>query len=786
METRLNVNADSLLAELDWIRSLALQLVRDVAKADDLVQETLVAALERQPDDRGPLRPWLGVVLRRRASLMRRGDVRRRAREEREARNEDLPSAHELAARAETQRDVVDAVLALSEPYRSTVLLRYFEGLAPQEIARRRGIPAATARTHLSRGLDDLRRELDKRHKGDSRSWCLALIPLAAERAGLKGAVTSSASATLVLLFMNTWLKLAVAVLLAALCFFLWPRDRAEVSVAESAPAAGLDGVAMTSSASSSAAQPQRAAVAVPSESPPASETEASPKLSGRVVDLDGAPLAECCVQIIDSQDNVEELVTDSEGLFVSQVEREAGFFRLSVTDVPLRLNVVRLDGELFLPGNVQVGSKSVTWNGAQPVGDIVARTGPCYLLRFAPPGELSTGDFDAELFDQDPAASPPSGGVLSFRTLVRGDLHPFARFGGACGSSLLGFAQKTREDTGVRGPRRPTWTLRVTSRDGRWAGQARVNAPDEPHDVVDIVLKPAASARLEFVASTGVALSEPAIRLEHLQTHRIHKRSGDDFTGEPLALDLIAFEPGRYRLMFRAKGMQDIHEQLELAAGVPGKYRFTLEPRSFDSVIRGVLRSRSGRFRGGAVITLARADQTGTFVETLTHSNGRVIPTTEYQGGGSLELWTEESGELVAPFVFEGLAPGDYRIAVRALDSPNLRWISNSDVLRVPSEGLEYELDDTTPTQRVVFQVTNSSDGALLETCVVRAWSGEQALECNLALSEGRASVEFYADAALRWQVSAPGFQPQSGDSSTFVADGDGLVQVVALEPVR
>ena len=55
---------EALLAETAWMRTLARALVRDADAADDLVQDTVVAALRAKPElDRG-LRPWLGRVLR--------------------------------------------------------------------------------------------------------------------------------------------------------------------------------------------------------------------------------------------------------------------------------------------------------------------------------------------------------------------------------------------------------------------------------------------------------------------------------------------------------------------------------------------------------------------------------------------------------------------------------------------------------------------------------------------------------------------------------------------------
>ena len=67
----------------------------------------------------------------------------------------------------------------MREPYRSVLLLRFYEGLAPSEIARRRDVPAATVRSQLHRGLETLRGALDERYGDDRRRWALAAVPLA-------------------------------------------------------------------------------------------------------------------------------------------------------------------------------------------------------------------------------------------------------------------------------------------------------------------------------------------------------------------------------------------------------------------------------------------------------------------------------------------------------------------------------------------------------------------------------------------------------------------------------
>ena len=65
----------------------------------------------------------------------------------------DEAPADEIVARLETQRRVVDAVMALDEPYRTVVVYRYFDDLPPKEIAARLGVPVGTVKTRLKRAL---------------------------------------------------------------------------------------------------------------------------------------------------------------------------------------------------------------------------------------------------------------------------------------------------------------------------------------------------------------------------------------------------------------------------------------------------------------------------------------------------------------------------------------------------------------------------------------------------------------------------------------------------------
>src|SRR5688572_9349599 len=146
-----------ILSQLDWVRSLAHALVFDSNEADDLAQETLLAALEAKRKPTGSLRAWLRKVLRNRLSVRMR-TARRRSRRERVARNgRSMPSAEEALERAEIVRLLTLAVFKLKEPFRTAIFLRYFEALEPQEIAEVLGVPAATVRSRIRRGLAALR-----------------------------------------------------------------------------------------------------------------------------------------------------------------------------------------------------------------------------------------------------------------------------------------------------------------------------------------------------------------------------------------------------------------------------------------------------------------------------------------------------------------------------------------------------------------------------------------------------------------------------------------------------
>jgi len=124
------------------------------ADVDDVVQDVFVTALERLGELREPAAfgGWLGTIARHRAT-----DHGRR-----------MPPTetlvHEVAAPGDRDRlealAILDAIRALPDAYRETLVLRLVEGMSGAEIADRTGLTPASVRVNLHRGMKLLREKL--------------------------------------------------------------------------------------------------------------------------------------------------------------------------------------------------------------------------------------------------------------------------------------------------------------------------------------------------------------------------------------------------------------------------------------------------------------------------------------------------------------------------------------------------------------------------------------------------------------------------------------------------
>jgi RNA polymerase sigma-70 factor (ECF subfamily) len=300
------LNASELLRHRPFVRGLALSLTGEAESADDLTQEALLIGLERPPADPGALRAWLGQVVRRLAWRRMRSE---RARGDREARaHADAPDAGlELpasfdAARAETRHLLAQALEALDPIYRDVLVLRFYEGLPPREIALRLGVPLETVRTRQKRGLERLRARLDGRFR-DREVWGLALLGLAGiapRRTGLAGGLLAAAAVVAAILPL-AWLGLRSRAAEPLVAVAPAPADAFELRALDAELPAPADA--------------QRAGLEAAAAPAPAAE---SPRI-GRVLTPLGQPAAGARVQfqwLLGAERAPVELETDAQGRF--------------------------------------------------------------------------------------------------------------------------------------------------------------------------------------------------------------------------------------------------------------------------------------------------------------------------------------------------------------------------------------------------------------------------------------------------------------------------------------
>lgn len=144
--------------------SYAVRLTGDRARAEDVVQETLLRAW-RHPEamgpDRGSLRPWLFTVAR---NLIIDQHRARRARPSEVSAEglAELPAADELD-RALQGWQVAAAVATLSEEHRAVLLETYYRGRSVAETAATLGVPSGTVKSRTYYALRALRLALEER-----------------------------------------------------------------------------------------------------------------------------------------------------------------------------------------------------------------------------------------------------------------------------------------------------------------------------------------------------------------------------------------------------------------------------------------------------------------------------------------------------------------------------------------------------------------------------------------------------------------------------------------------
>jgi RNA polymerase sigma-70 factor (ECF subfamily) len=286
---------ERLLAHTEWLTRVARALTTSAEDAEEVVQQTWLKALERPPEHGGNLRGWLATLARNLVRSRRRSSVREAVRVRSLPRPEPARGPEESVARAELQQMLLDAVLALAEPYRSTLVLRFLDDLSADEIAKKGGEPLETVRTRVKRGLEQVRARVAQKLEADREQLPALLAPLLAAGAL---AVTSTAKVGLLIG--------AAAAVLATILVLTHARTEGGARGDGSSARSLAPAVAAASSETTAppAVATRDAELATPEGNLPATiePTADSAKfdVTGIVLDLHGAPVAGASVMLFD------------------------------------------------------------------------------------------------------------------------------------------------------------------------------------------------------------------------------------------------------------------------------------------------------------------------------------------------------------------------------------------------------------------------------------------------------------------------------------------------------
>lgn len=327
------LDAETLLSHGAWLAGLARALVARDDEVDDVVQSTYARALEQPPRHAGNVKGWLGTVARNVVRMRARSDSARVAREAALPPPPPVETPHEAVERAELRRLVVEAVLALPEPYKSTVILRFFEERDVAAIARLTSAGEESVRTRLRRGIERVRaaleRKVDPGTRGAAREGVAArallwirLREIAASGGGGGASASAVASRGLARAARRRATKTsaraiglgaAAAVVVAGFGGWVWwsrageqrrdEVDREVAAVAEVPPEREAEPVASREAVPPVAVQPGSEGVDDGTHSPPSGAAATHDgTIRGVVTGIDGGPVADARVWAIISR----------------------------------------------------------------------------------------------------------------------------------------------------------------------------------------------------------------------------------------------------------------------------------------------------------------------------------------------------------------------------------------------------------------------------------------------------------------------------------------------------
>ncbi|HEY5952633.1 MAG TPA: sigma-70 family RNA polymerase sigma factor [Kofleriaceae bacterium] len=689
--------ADQLLAHTEWLTRLARALVGDAA-AGDVVQDTYEVALSRPPKREGPLRPWLGGVARNVAKMAARGRMRREAREQHVAVHDEVPSPEQLVARVEMQQKVGRLVLDLHEPLRSTLLLRFFEGMTASEIARAQGIPAATVRSRVKDALDRIRAALDAEHANDRRAWAVLLAPL--PTAMPKAAALAGG------LLVKTSVKVLLAVLLAAVIVAgtrfagLWGGGSADKPVVAAKPVVpGLPAPKPAEPAASGGAA--RELPTIHDDDP-----KGTLRLEGQVIDEHDAPVPHALVAIDANPPMVVETEADGGFVFEGLIRRDyrieatagdryAGPARLRLGDKPepvtLRMRkggtvevvVTERQGGAPVKGAEVELRSALTWkattnaDGIAQLRGVGAGWSPLAVRAkgFAPSAMMLGTSGNADTVEHV-ALSLAKGAALSGRVVdEKGKPVAAARVVATSASEPLPVVDPRRDGvlTGADGSfsiaALSAGTWRVTATSGDYAPVTSVPLTvdgEHARTGVEIVLTAGAIVRgiVQDKAGKPIAAADVSVVVHGFVPWRARRQAFTDEAGKftigglaRRAVDVVAWhETGASAIV-----------PVDLAAKRDGDVKLVLD---VSGAITGTVVDKAGQPTGDAQV-IAEPDWTGGTADRAAWGVRGVQETVTDQAGG---------------FHFAGLPDGSYRVRAARPGAPEAALELSKGVVAKPN----------------------------------------------------------------------------------------------------
>ncbi|MHA6480504.1 RNA polymerase sigma factor SigY [Paenibacillus sp. strain BS8-2] len=153
--------AELLRLNYTFLYQYAIKLTMDRSRADDIVQETALKAIEQIGTFRGTSKfsTWLITI----ASRLVIDKARRNKREQRWLQEEKAYTRSfqfETINRLGEWPDAVEALAELPEHHRVPILLKYYYGYSQDEISEMLKVPSGTIKSRLHEGMKRLRKEL--------------------------------------------------------------------------------------------------------------------------------------------------------------------------------------------------------------------------------------------------------------------------------------------------------------------------------------------------------------------------------------------------------------------------------------------------------------------------------------------------------------------------------------------------------------------------------------------------------------------------------------------------